>query len=215
MPADTPTPPLSPDTPPPPSSPVQASSGQELHYCQSAWHVIGLWVRLIFCYMYSHPINPICPLNSPRQRHLVAKSYTNLGPTDLSSCSIVCNRLLSFQEYFAIDHLHFSYVTTYAPFMSLHPLLAPWHPHSQCRYLMVKKGTTAGQHDSWSVCGSYWCLVRCTPSPHPQVEACSGQGQYYIRSTWHLVSTWVRLTCLFEGTSGASSCGNFSSMSVY
>ena len=36
--------------------------------------------------------NPHMPLNAPRQRDLVAKSGTNLGPTDLSSSSIVCNR---------------------------------------------------------------------------------------------------------------------------
>ena len=38
------------------------------------------------------PITP-CPLSVPRLRHLVAMSGTNLGPIDLSSCAIVCNRL--------------------------------------------------------------------------------------------------------------------------
>ena len=48
------------------------------------------------------------PLNAPRERYLVTKSSTNLGPVDLSSCSSVCNTVLSFQEYFAIDFIHFS-----------------------------------------------------------------------------------------------------------
>ena len=33
-------------------SPIQASSSQEWYYCRSAWHVISLWVRLMFCQMY-------------------------------------------------------------------------------------------------------------------------------------------------------------------
>ena len=72
----------------PTPSPVQESSGQEWYYCQSAWHVISLWVMLVFCQMYQH--HP--PPQSTRERHLVAKSGTNLCPVDLSSCSIVCNK---------------------------------------------------------------------------------------------------------------------------
>ena len=48
----------------------------------------------------------------------------------------------------------------------------------------------SGQLDIWSAFGSGWPSVRCTP----QVEASSDQEQYYIRSAWHLVSLWVRLT---------------------
>ena len=52
----TPLPALHPCWPPMPLSssppPVQASSGQEWYYCRSAWHVISLWVRLLFCQMY-------------------------------------------------------------------------------------------------------------------------------------------------------------------
>ena len=51
------------------------------------------------------------------------------------------------------DHLEFSRV----------------HPYPQYRYLVLKSGTTVGQHDIWSDCGSGWCLVRMyspPPSPH-------------------------------------------------
>ena len=58
-----PTPLLAPDAPPPPTLPVQASSGQDLYYCRSAWHVISLWVRLMFCQMY---LPTPSPLNAPR-----------------------------------------------------------------------------------------------------------------------------------------------------
>ena len=79
-------------TPPP----VQASSGQEWYYCRSAWDVISLWVRLLFCQMYPH-----APSKPPRERHLVAKIGINLGPVDLSSdylefSRVLCNRLSSF-----------------------------------------------------------------------------------------------------------------------
>ena len=138
-------------------TPVQASSDQEWYYCRSAWHFISLLVRLMFCQMYPLPITPTCPINAPRKRHLMAKSGTNLGLVDLSYCSIVCNRSTWVFEYFAIDCLHLSYVTPNAP----------WHPspHPQYRQLVVKSGTSAGQHDISSACGSGWCLLRCTPSP--------------------------------------------------
>ena len=42
------------------------------------------------------------------------------------------------------------------------------HPHIQYRHLVLKNGTTAGQHDIWSDCGSGWYLVRCTPPSSPQ-----------------------------------------------
>ena len=53
--------------------------------------------------------------------------------------------ILSFQEYFAIDCLHFSYVTPNAPNTPLTP--GALHIHPQYRHLVVKSGTTAGQHD--------------------------------------------------------------------
>ena len=52
-------------------------------------------------------------------------------------------------------------------------------PH-QYRHMVTKSGTKLGLVDLSSVV--------------PPVEASSGQEQYYIRSAWHLVSLWVRLT---------------------
>ena len=48
------------------------------------------------------------------------------------------------------------------PWFPLHPMLAPWHPFSQNRNLVVKSGTTAGEHDMLSTCGSGCCFVTCT-----------------------------------------------------
>ena len=42
---------------------------------------------------------------------------------------------------------------------------------------------------------------------YPLLQASSDQEQYYIRLACHLVSIWVRLTCLFEGTSDAQQPG--------
>ena len=36
--------------------------------------------------------HPLMPLNAPRERHLVAKSGTDLGSVHMSSCAIVYNR---------------------------------------------------------------------------------------------------------------------------
>ena len=70
-----------------PSSPVQASNAQEWYYCRSAWHLVRLWVRLMFGQMYPHP-SPLCPLNAPpppQYRHAVAKSSTTSGQLDIWS----------------------------------------------------------------------------------------------------------------------------------
>ena len=72
---------------------------------------------------------------------------------------------MSFQEYFAIDCLDFSDVT---PWCSIGPLMPPTTPLIQAS--RVRGGTTAGQYDIWSACGSGWCLVRCTPTPMPQPQ---------------------------------------------
>ena len=53
--------------------------------------------------------------------------------------------------------------------------------HPQYRYLVFKSGTTGGQHDMWSDCGSGWCLVRCilppiTPMPPPCPTPTSSTG---------------------------------------
>ena len=87
----------------------------------------------------------------------MAKSGTNLGPIDLSSCSIVCSvqqTVLSFQEYFAIDHLDFSDVTPNTLYTPTGTSMSPPHPHPQYRHLVVKSVTTTGQHGIWSACGS-------------------------------------------------------------
>ena len=36
----------------------QGSSCQEWYYYRWAWHVISLWVRLLFCQMHPHPLIP-------------------------------------------------------------------------------------------------------------------------------------------------------------
>ena len=75
MPHDTPTGPnaptphtlAGPSTPPagPLTSlpPEQKSNCQEWYYCQWAWHVITLWVRLLLCQMY--PTLPHAPSMAP------------------------------------------------------------------------------------------------------------------------------------------------------
>ena len=62
MPPMLPVGPLMPPLPPPP--PVHASSSQDWYYCRSSCYVISLWVRLMFCQLYPHPITPMptqCP----------------------------------------------------------------------------------------------------------------------------------------------------------
>ena len=64
------------------------------------------------------------------------------GTVDLSS------DVLSFQEYFAIDHLHFSDVIPNVPNTPIGLLNTPTlTPIPQYRHLVEKTGTTAGQHD--------------------------------------------------------------------
>ena len=112
----------------------------------------------------------------------MAKNGINLGPVDLSS------DVLSFHEYFTIDHFHFSYVTPQCPDTPICPLYT--HPHPQYRYLVVKSGTTAGHHDMSSACGSGWCFVRCTPTPSPSMPWIPpGRGIWWPR----VVLTWLSL----------------------
>ena len=99
---------------------------------------------------------------------------------------------------------------------------APWHP---CQPLMPLTPPTISQNihpnlpllhnterpTKWS--GFSYVMPKCPWCPYTPVgllEASSDQEQYCIRSAWHLVSISVRLTCLFEGTSDASSQGNSS-----
>ena len=118
--------------------------------------------------------------------------------------SIVYIRLLHFQEYFTIDHLHVSYITPQShltpptpPAGTLHPPDAPTPlqapnapplPLQQYRHLVVKSGTTAGQHDMPSACGSGCCFVRCTSTP-------SWPSMPQWRCTWWpgVVLTYVQL----------------------
>ena len=79
--------------------------------------------------------------------------------------------------------------TTWCPLIPLHPLLAPQHPYPQNRNLVVKSGTTAGEHDMSSASGSGCCFVRCTPTPHtPSMPP--GRGIWWPR----VVLTEVLLT---------------------
>ena len=86
------------------------------------------------------------------------------------------------------------------PYAPLAPLMP--HPHPQYRHLVVKSGTTAGQHDIWSACGSGWCLVRCTFSPSPPCPLMSpGRGIWWPRVVWTCISlTWthVQLSAVFN-----------------
>ena len=63
------------------------------------------------------------------------------------------------------------------------PLLVPWHPLSQNRNLVVKSGTTSGDHDMLSACGSGCCLVTCTPPPPTP----PGRGIYCTGAVLHQV----------------------------
>ena len=67
----------------------QESSYQEWYYCRWTWHVISMWVRLLFCQMYPHPL---IPLKCPQGEASGGKSGMNWGPVYLSSYLIICNR---------------------------------------------------------------------------------------------------------------------------
>ena len=99
---------------------------------------------------------------------------------------VFCNRLSSFFR-----------CNPPMPLMLSMPLVGPNSPYTpagpQCphqyRYLVIKSGTTAGQHDMSSACGSGCCFVRCTPSPHaPSMPP--GRGIWWPR----VVLTEVLLT---------------------
>ena len=71
----------------------------------------------------------------------------------------------------------------------LAPLMPPSHPHPQYRYLVVKSGITAGQHDIWSAYGpaDVWSDVPLTPYT-PLMP--TGRGIWWPR----VIQTWVLLT---------------------
>ena len=120
------------------------------------------------CFVRCTPSLPPHALSAPQREAYGGQSGTNLGPVHMSSCAIVCNRpSLSFQEYFARDCIHISYVTPQCP--SDTPYTTCWPLTHQYRHLVVKSGSTAGQHNMSSACGSGCCFVTCThPSMSPQ-----------------------------------------------
>ena len=91
--------------------------------------------------------HPLMLSQFPPEKHLVAKSGTNLDPVDQYSPD------------------------TPTPLSA--PILQP-----QYRHLVVKSGTTVGQHHMSPACRVGCCFVRCTS----QVEASAGQEMYYIMS---------------------------------
>ena len=103
-----------------------------------------MWVRLVFGQMYLSPPSPLVPPveASGGQEWYKCGSHW----PELMFCCLQCS----------IGHLEFSRV----------------HLHPQYRCLMLKSGTTAGQHDIWAECGSGWSLVRCTQPHHPYAPHC-------------------------------------------
>ena len=192
-----PTPPSAPLMPHP--TPVQACSGQEWYYCRSAWHVISLWVRLMFCHMYP-PSPPYAPSVPPGRGIWWPRVVWTCIPLTWAHVllSAVFNRLSWFTRVHPTPVQAFSAQEWYY-------CRSAWHLVSLWVKLMF------GQMYPHPI------IPLCPLNvPHPTaIQTSSGQEQYYIRSMWHLVSLWVRLTCLCEGKFGASSCGNSGSMSGY
>ena len=118
---------------------------------------------------------------------MVTKTGTKLGPVGLSS------DVLSFQEYFAIDHLHFSYVTPQCP----------QHPHAPCWPLDVPTLCPPLVQASWSRVVLLHISMTChqpvgqadvlSDGPHPITPYAP---QYPGSGTWwpRVVLTWVPLT---------------------
>ena len=102
---------------------------------------VKLWVRLIFGQMDpSAPSPPFAPLMPQVEAS---------GGQELYELVSHWPELMFYCLQCSIDYLEFSRV----------------HPHPQYMHLVLKSGTTAGQHDIWSDCRSGWYLVRCTPHP--------------------------------------------------
>ena len=116
-----------------------------------------------WCFVRCTP-TPLIPLNSQGEASGDQEWYQLMSSWPELMFYCLQYTILSFQEYFARDCLHFSYVTpTKPPDTSYTPCQPPDIP-TQYRHLVVKSGKTAGQHDISSACGSGWCLVRYTPS---------------------------------------------------
>ena len=99
--------------------------------------------------------------------------------------------------------------------------LTPWCPHKPLtphpvRHLVVKSGTTSGQHNISSACGSGWCFVRYNPTPSPLCPLMPpGRGIWWLRMVLALVPlTWahVLLSVVFNRPSQVfkSTCNGLS-----
>ena len=129
-------------------------------------------LRLLFCQMYNTP-TLLMPLNAPER----GIWWPRVVPTYVQFTR--AHVLLS-----ATDHIKFSRVLCkrlYSCFICnpqcpLTPPDAPTPNPTPVRHLVVKGGTTAGQHDMSSACGSGCCFDRCTypltlmPPQCPQKE---------------------------------------------
>ena len=230
--------------PSPPSSPcpwipplVEASGGQE-------WYkLVCHWPELMFCCLQCSidhlEFSRVHP--HPQYRHLVLKSGITAGQHDMSSawgsdwCFVRCiappNHPYSPQcpQVEASGGQEWYKPASHWPEIMLYCLQCSIDHLEFSRVHLTPVQASSAQE--WYYCRSAWHLVRLMfgqmyspphhphapsmPPPLPPVQASSGQEQYYIRSDWYLVSHLVRLTCLCEGKSGASSHVNSSSMNRY
>ena len=101
-----------------------------------------------------HPCWPQCPLTPPAsccpsEPHHSASPL--MSPTHLlAPNTLTPNPLLV--------------LSPYTPDVPYTPA-GPQHPYPRNRDLVVRSGTTTGEHDMSSACGSGSCFVRCTPTP--------------------------------------------------
>ena len=163
-----------PDTLVSPPAPVEASSGQEWYYCRSAWHVISLGVRLMFCQMYPHP----SPLNAPGRGIWWPRVV-------LTWVSLTWAHVLLSE----IDHLQFSRILCNRP-----SSFFIWNPQCPCQPLDTPPPVQASSGQEWYYCRSAWHVISlgvrlmfCQMYSHsiipyapqcPQVEA-SGDQEWY------------------------------------
>ena len=176
---------LAPCQPPTPPLPVQAFSGQELYYCRSAWHVISLWVRLMFCQMYTPPLAPMSPQCPPGRAiwwprmvlilvQLIS-AHVLLSAIDCFEFSrVLCN---SSSSYFICNPQY--PLPAQCPLIPLHYLLAPWCTLHPCWHLVTKSNTTSGQLDIWSAFWSGWPVYwRVYLMPAARVIPASSMSRY-------------------------------------
>ena len=177
MPPDTPYAPIGPLNAPP-LPPEQAPSGQEWYYCRSTWHLVSLWVRLMFGQMYPHSHHPLCPPGRGIWWSGVVQTCTPLTWAHVLFSAVFSRpswvfrstppppvQASSAQEwYYCRSAWHLvrlgqadvwsdllpAHITPYAP-QCPHP-----YPHPQYRHLVAKSNTPSGQIDIWSAFGSGW-----------------------------------------------------------